>query len=74
MNEINGVAATRNLKKKVRPGRRRRNWERQLGGTTCITVQRYVSNAASFVFYGTTCLMRLVESAALFAAFEEGVH
>ena len=33
----------------------------------------YLSNAVSFVFYGITCLMRLVEVAALFATIEENV-
>ena len=32
-----------------------------------------MSNTASFVIYGTACLIRLVELAAFFATFEESV-
>ena len=38
-----------------------------------LLVERSLSNTASFVFYGITCLKRLIESAALFATFEEEV-
>ena len=34
----------------------------------------YLSNAASFVFYGIACLVRLIEFAAFFVAFEEHMH
>ena len=34
---------------------------------------RYLSKAASFVFYGVTCLIRLIEFAACFAKFEENM-
>ena len=52
-----------------------------LGGTSvklaltwvALPVQRYLSNTASFVFYGITRLIRLIESAALFATFEENM-
>ena len=33
--------------------------------------KRYLSNMTSFVFYGITCLMRLIEMATLFTTFEE---
>ena len=36
-----------------------------------VLVQRYSSTAASHVFYGITCLIRLIEFAALFATCEE---
>ena len=36
-----------------------------------LLVQRYLSNMASFVFYGITCLIRLIEFATGFATFEE---
>ena len=36
-----------------------------------LPVQRYLSNAASCVFYGIACLTRLIEFAAVFATFEE---
>ena len=39
-----------------------------MGGITCLTLLVYYG---SFVFYGITCLIRLVEFAALFATFEE---
>ena len=39
------------------------------GGTTLS--KRYSSNAASFGFCGVTCLIRLIEFAALFATVEE---
>ena len=39
-----------------------------------LLVQRCLSNTASFVFCGITCLMRLSEFAPLFATFEESVH
>ena len=32
-----------------------------------------MSNRVSFVFYGNACLIRLIEFAALFAAFEENM-
>ena len=38
-----------------------------------LLVQRYLSNTASFVFYGITCLIRLIELAALFNTFEENM-
>ena len=38
-----------------------------------LPVRRYLSNAASFVFYGIACLMRLIEVTALFATFEENM-
>ena len=36
-----------------------------------LLVWRYLSNTASFVFYGITCLIRLIEFVALFVTFEE---
>ena len=36
-----------------------------------LLVQRYLSNTASFGLYGTTCLSRLTEFAALFTVVEE---
>ena len=39
--------------------------------TMALHVQRYLSNAASFVFYGVACLIRLIEFATFFATFEE---
>ena len=41
--------------------------------TKSLLVQRYLSDAASFVFYGITCLMRLIEFAASFVTFEENM-
>ena len=38
---------------------------------TFIIGWRYLSNAASFVFYSITCLIRLIEFAALFTTFAE---
>ena len=43
-----------------------------LGGTACLRLLVYV-NTASVVFYGTTRLIRLIEFAAFFAAFEEHI-
>ena len=42
-------------------------------GMNCVAlcVERYLSNAASFILYGIICLTRLVESATLFTTFEE---
>ena len=34
----------------------------------------YLSNTASCVFYGATCLLRRTEFAALLAAFEENLR
>ena len=34
-------------------------------------VYRYLSNTASFVFFGITCLITLIEVAALLTTFEE---
>ena len=36
--------------------------------------KRYLSNTASLVFYGITCLIRLIEFAALFATIEENLR
>ena len=44
--------------------------ERQEVLGRALLVQGYLSNAASFAFYGTTCLTRLIEFASLFATFE----
>ena len=35
---------------------------------------RYLSNTASFVFYGNTCLIQLIEFAAVFVTLEEDMH
>ena len=43
----------------------------RLGGTTCLKLLEYLSNTASFVVYGITCLTRLIEFAELFTTFEE---
>ena len=46
---------------------------RRTGPSVALLVSRYLSNTASFVFYGIACLTWLIEFAALFATFEESV-
>ena len=41
---------------------------RRLSSATCLT------NTASFIFYGITCLTLLIDFAALFATFEENLR
>ena len=36
-----------------------------------LLVERYLSNTASFVFHGITCLTQLIEFAALLTTFEK---
>ena len=69
-------------------GKRRRELPRQRAGERvgwragrqggrhwlALLVQRYLSNTASFVFYGIACLLRLLGSATLFTTFEENRH
>ena len=45
---------------------------RELGGATCLNATCLI-RTDSFVFYGITCLIRLIECAALFATFEENL-
>ena len=42
--------------------------------TTINTNNNYLSSTAPFVFYGVTCLIRLIEFATLFATFEEDMR
>ena len=54
------------------PGLRiQRQAHTQLRSWVALLVWRYLSNAASFVFYGITGLIRLIEFAVWFATFEE---
>ena len=39
-------------------------------GWVALLVQRYLSNTASYAFYGIACLIRRIEFATFFAAFE----
>ena len=50
---------------------------RHIHGMVCymiLYVERYLSNAASFVFYVVACLTRLIQFAALFTTFEESLR
>ena len=50
-----------------------RGWTIIHNSWVALLVLHYLSNATSFVLYGITCLIRLNELAALFAAVEENV-
>ena len=43
-------------------------------GRHCLSKATYSSTAASFVFYGTACLIRLIEFSTLFAVVEENLR